>query len=61
MSRRDPVSGVVLVITVVLLGAGRTLNCLGAALSQSQSLGGPRGLPDGHFSELLNVLWSIED
>jgi hypothetical protein len=36
-----PVSGLVLVITVVLLGAGHRLNCLGAALSPPQSLGDP--------------------
>jgi hypothetical protein len=35
--RRDPVSGVVLVIAVVLLGVGRALTRLGAALSPSQS------------------------
>ena len=45
--RRDSVSGVVLVIAVVLLGAGRALTRLGAALSPSQSPRWSAGLLSG--------------
>jgi alpha-D-ribose 1-methylphosphonate 5-triphosphate synthase subunit PhnH len=58
--RRDPVSGVVLVIAVVLLGAGRALTRLGRrCLRRSASV--VRSLPQSFISKYSDVLWSIRD